>query len=560
MIKNTASQVIGAQMISATDGSAFAGTVTCYFTIDGGSQTIGSVGSGVCTHEGNGYHTYAPAQAETNGSLIAFTFIGTGAVPSTVQVETQIALQTGDSFARIGAAGASLTAITGVTLAATTGLGNQTANITGNLSGSVGSVTGAVVLPTGTGAGQISLSSGAVLLQPTQTGVTIPTVTTVATVTNITNERSKYMHGAVWIGAVANTNTASYVDGIMTNPVSTIAAAKTIADNLGIKRFWIQSGVTVTLGAAYVGYIFDGKGWILALGGQDISKSQFERAEQLSGTGIGTTGEAVFFDCHLGPTAITIGEADFTRCHLNGTVTMSQATVPYLFNQCVGIVNSKITFAAANQSCVIAKWSGTLTIAGMVSTNTLYLDGDGDVTFDNTNNSGVVIVSGNIRVTDSGTTMNITRAQVAEVLLDTNELQAELVDGGRTDLLIDAILADTNELQTDWANGGRLDLILDAASAPSAATVADAVWDEALSGHSTAGTSGKKLTDLVNADLSGVATATALATVDTEVGDIKAKTDKMTYTSGDDLDVNIQKVNDVALTGNGTVATPWGPV
>jgi len=55
---------------------------------------------------------------------------------------------------------------------------------------------------------------------------------------------------------------------------------------------------------------------------------------------------------------------------------------------------------------------------------------------------------------------------------------------------IDAILADTNELQTDWADGGRLDLILDAASAPSAAVVADAVWDEAASGHVGAGTFG----------------------------------------------------------------------
>ena len=35
------------------------------------------------------------------------------------------------------------------------------------------------------------------------------------------------------------------------------------------------------------------------------------------------------------------------------------------------------------------------------------------------------------------------------ILADTDELQAELADGGRTDLLIDAILADTAELQTD---------------------------------------------------------------------------------------------------------------
>ncbi len=39
---------------------------------------------------------------------------------------------------------------------------------------------------------------------------------------------------------------------------------------------------------------------------------------------------------------------------------------------------------------------------------------------------------------------------------------------------------------------------------------------------------------------------------------IKAKTDKLTYTSGNDLDANVQKVNDVALTGDGS-ATPWGP-
>ena len=57
-----------------------------------------------------------------------------------------------------------------------------------------------------------------------------------------------------------------------------------------------------------------------------------------------------------------------------------------------------------------------------------------------------------------------------------------------------AILADTGELQAEWENGGRLDLILDAASAPTAAAVADAVWDEALSGHAAGGSAGAALT------------------------------------------------------------------
>ncbi len=87
MIKNRAGQKIGAQMV-ATDGTAFTGAVTVYITGDAGTQAIGSVGSGACTHEGNGYHTYSPSQAETNYNLIGATFIGTGAVPATPQYYT----------------------------------------------------------------------------------------------------------------------------------------------------------------------------------------------------------------------------------------------------------------------------------------------------------------------------------------------------------------------------------------------------------------------------------------------------------------------------------------
>lgn len=110
MKKNVASQTVGAQMVDATTGAAFTGSVTVYVTGDAGTQAVGSVGSGACTHEGNGYHSYAPSQAETNYDHVAFTFIGTGAVPVTVQTWTHFP-QTGDSFARIGApVGASISA------------------------------------------------------------------------------------------------------------------------------------------------------------------------------------------------------------------------------------------------------------------------------------------------------------------------------------------------------------------------------------------------------------------------------------------------------------------
>ena len=103
MKKNTSGQFVGAQIINATTGAAFTGAVTAYVTGNAGTQAIGSVGAGACVHEGNGFHTYAPAQAETNFDHVAFTFIGTGAIPATVQVYPNTGVVTGGT-AQAGAA------------------------------------------------------------------------------------------------------------------------------------------------------------------------------------------------------------------------------------------------------------------------------------------------------------------------------------------------------------------------------------------------------------------------------------------------------------------------
>lgn len=130
MKKNTSGQIVGCQMVSATDGSAFTSSVTVAVTGDGGTQATGSVGSGACTHEGNGFHTYAPAQAETNYDHVAFTFTGTGAIPATVQIYTAFP-QTGDSFARLGApAGASVSADIAAIEAQTDDIGAAGAGLT----------------------------------------------------------------------------------------------------------------------------------------------------------------------------------------------------------------------------------------------------------------------------------------------------------------------------------------------------------------------------------------------------------------------------------------------
>lgn len=263
MIKNTASQKIGAQMVSATDGSAFTGSVTVAVCGDAGTQATGSVGSGACVHEGNGYHTYSPAQAETNYDLIAFTFTGTGAIPQTVQVFTKA----GDAFTRLGApVGASISAdiaavqadtdniqtrlpaalVSGridasvgamasgvltataidadaitdakvasdVTIASVTGavgsvtgaVGSVTGNVGGNVTGSVGSVVGAVGSVTGNVGGNVTGSVGSVATGGiTAASLAADTITAAKLAADVTTELQTGLATASAVAAISTT-------------------------------------------------------------------------------------------------------------------------------------------------------------------------------------------------------------------------------------------------------------------------------------------------------------------------------------------------------------------
>jgi len=97
--------------------------------------------------------------------------------------------------------------------------------------------------------------------------------------------------------------------------------------------------------------------------------------------------------------------------------------------------------------------------------------------------------------------------------------------------------------------------------APSAATIAAAVWDEALSGHTTAGTAGKIVYTNLDATVSSRATQTSVDTVagyvDTEVAAIKAKTDNLPSDPADasDIAASFSTVNSTLATIAGYIDT-----
>lgn len=155
---------------------------------------------------------------------------------------------------------------------------------------------------------------------------------------------------------------------------------------------------------------------------------------------------------------------------------------------------------------------------------------------------------------DTSTTL---QAELDGIQADTEDLQAKVGTPAGASVSADiaavkaetaTILADTNELQGDWVNGGRLDLILDARA--SQTSVDDLPTNAELA------------TALGTAD---DATLAAIAAVDTKIDTldnvadgIKAKTDSLTFTVAGQVDANVQRINDVTITGDGQTGTEFG--
>lgn len=174
-----------------------------------------------------------------------------------------------------------------------------------------------------------------------------------------------YSDGAIWINtAASNTNTVPYIDGVADNPVSTIAAALTLAVALNLKRLRIANGSSITLGAAVEAYSLIGQNWSLALGGQSISGSYIEGAS-ITGTATGAN-PPEFFNCHFVGTASapTLPPSTLLRCGINTTTSYpltagsaGQFLLVDCFSEVAGSGTPYFTFSGAN-GVNIRRWSG----------------------------------------------------------------------------------------------------------------------------------------------------------------------------------------------------------
>ncbi len=177
-------------VVQISDGAVQTSGCTVRVLEEGGSE---GDGGGTTAYSTDGVVLYTPTQGETDQSTFILIAKKTGCIPASVTVCTtnnatagnvnvgsiggttqtgrdlgaSVLLSSGTGTGQISLSSGAVTAgtvsdKTGYSLTATTGLGNQTANITGNLSGSVGSVTGAVGSVAAGGIAAVSFAAGAI--------------------------------------------------------------------------------------------------------------------------------------------------------------------------------------------------------------------------------------------------------------------------------------------------------------------------------------------------------------------------------------------------------------
>lgn len=199
--------------------------------------------------------------------------------------------------------------------------------------------------------------------------------------------------GGVTIDTVAGTAGTSIQagNGSPTNPVLTYADALTIAANLGVKRFYLRPGSSITLTQAHEKWRFIGAGTI-ALNSQSIADSVFEDCYTISGVSSGDDCE--FIRCGIG--TATIAHGYFHDCKFKGVFTMLASQV-YFFLNCSDTTDAatacEFTYAASAEA-LFRNWRGGIQINNHKGTNDTVIDGSGRVVIDATSTAGSITIRG----------------------------------------------------------------------------------------------------------------------------------------------------------------------
>lgn len=259
--------------------------------------------------------------------------------------------------------------------------------------------------------------------------------------------------GGIWINSgVANTNTVPGVDGLRRNPVSTFIAARTLADILGFKKYFITNGSALTLAATHQWWEFVGLGRaanIINFGSQDVDNSKFSNLS-LAGTQGGST--FVGLDKSVLTSLVSL-RPWATNCRIAGDITILTGSM-LTFENCrsgmPGDATFALTFTAGVTSVQFRDYSGGIEVKNMTSDHTMSLETDGQLIVNANCNNANITVRGMMSITDLGTNTNITKDAVYNKQEVRDAMKVAPTAGapaaGSVDAHLDSIQAKTDNL------------------------------------------------------------------------------------------------------------------
>lgn len=331
-----------------------------------------------------------------------------------------------------------------------------------------------------------------------------------------------YADGAIWVDTVnGSAGTTAFVHGTADNPVLTWADALTLAAAVGLARFRIAGGSTITLTASADSYALLGDAlWTLALGGQSIASAFIDHAA-VSGTSTGAN--AIFNDCRIDPGTSTAG-ASFVRCGFNtsvGSPFIAAAAGQYTFVDCVSVVagagTPHFTWSGTGGTTGVnfRRWSGgtnqtldsnvTMTLEVVTGGGQTITTGGGAVEIRGTTRTLTIATSGSsvtqfagvtgpVAISGTGGTVRLygVTGAITDTSTGTTVTQAQLSQANPVGSVTGAV----GSVATGGITAASIatDAIdADALAADAVAEIADGVWDEALAGHAGVGSSGAAL-------------------------------------------------------------------
>jgi len=241
-------------------------------------------------------------------------------------------------------------------------------------------------------------------------------------------ENPGYEGGFIYIDTVNGTaGTENYVNGTLDNPVDSIADANTLAAALGISRFKVISGSSITFVASQENQEFWGESWTLALGGQSISGT-FIHGADVSGVGTGAV-KPKFEHCDVN--GVTVPPCTMYLCGFSGDIVLGGAG-NYFWYDChsevAGVTTPSIDVGAAigDTNVNLRKYAGGMEFKnlGQLGTDNVSVEGDGNVILNPNCVGGTIAIRGNLTLEDNSATTTVSddaridKSQVAAGVLD----------------------------------------------------------------------------------------------------------------------------------------------